>query len=255
MKDFEQSKKNVTEQQKEAIKTENVIRSIEKDALNFKPKPCGKEDNENFKTHPDVMAMTRDMNRVGLNANNSYNHDKYGKKGASHNYSLIGDVLRPGMEFNTPRNQTQYQIAHGNSAIHRPLNQAKSARRASPHSVVQLPANIRHQFGSRICDSLLSDPKVVEQTVESQKAHKEQMKRASKPLNVPTMEKELKPEYESIGNAMRMNVFPGYNINHKISTMKTSFDDSVHLRRYPDPEQWRYQRDELSKYIYPCRPM
>ena len=111
-----------------------------------------------------------------------------------------------------------------------------------------LPQNIKHQFGSRVCDKLLSDKEIVDKTIQDQKDFKASIQRTSKKFDVPKFTKDLNPEYEMLGNALRMNVVPGYTIDHKVSTTKTAFNDQVHLFRYPDPDKYRYQKDELSEY-------
>ncbi|XP_061182112.1 uncharacterized protein LOC133190472 isoform X1 [Saccostrea echinata] len=205
----------------------------------------------------EASNMLKEMNRVGLNERNSYNRDKYGRKPSVHSYSLMGDVMRPrNMDLPSRRENSNYS-QHKKEKIETVLplgpqdsNQsANGSRPASRRSLaVDLPENIRHQFGSKICESLLNDEKVVERTMQKQKEDKEAAYRVRKPLSVPTIDKNLKPEYEQLGNFMRMNVFPGYNVNHKISTTKSTFTDSVHLQRVPDPDKWRYQRDELSTW-------
>jgi len=247
------------EKQREDIEcTKKSIEAIETDALQFN---LGENNNHVPRigrtgepiVSDEALRVAREMNYVGLNERNSYNRDKYGNRPPIHQYSLIGDVMRPGMDM-MRRNKTE--LAFPARSRDRHILEATEPRHASartpssPHSVIQLPPNIRHQFGSRICDNLLSDKKLVNKTITEQRELKEQLKRASKTLSVPELQKDLKPEYEMLGNAMRQNVFPGYTMNHKLSTMKTSYTDRVHLRRYPDPDQWRYQRDELSKYTW-----
>lgn len=209
----------------------------------------------------EASNMLREMNRVGLNERNSYNRDKYGPKPSVHSYSLMGDVMRPrNMELPTRRESTEYPMKKKESKEKietvlplGPQDKNQSARASSRSGsrrsmAVDLPENIRHQFGSKICESLLGDEKMVEKTMQKQQEDKDAAYRVRKPVSVPAIEKDLKPDYEQLGNFMRMNMFPGYNINHKISTTKSEFTDSVHLHRVPDPDKWRYQRDELSKY-------
>lgn len=205
----------------------------------------------------EASNMLKQMNRVGLNDRNSYNRDKYGPKPSVHSYSLMGDVMRPrNMELPTRRENSEYpmKLKEKKEKIETvlplgPEDTNQSARGSSRRSLpLDLPENIRHQFGSKVCDSLLSDEKVVEKTMQKQQEDKDAAYRVRKPVSVPTIEKNLKPDYEQLGNFMRMNMFPGYNINHKISTTKSTFTDSVHLQRVPDPDKWRYQRDELSTW-------
>lgn len=201
---------------------------------------------------------SKEINIVGLNTNQSFNRDKYGKKPPTHNYSYIGDILRPGMDF-PRRERTEVQMRNlgygtgdmngilASVAAYSPSRGPGSARSAKKASI-DIPQNIKHQYGTRVCDKLLSDRDVVEKTQRSQKELKESIQRRSKPPVVPAFSKEMNPEYEMLSNSMRMNVTPGYTMNHKISTTKTAFNDQVHLFRHPDPDKWRYQKDELSKW-------
>ncbi|OWF50890.1 uncharacterized protein LOC110449873 isoform X2 [Mizuhopecten yessoensis] len=252
------TKGEIEKQKDELLKTKRAIENMEFGALNF--------DTENITRVPqragsgrsplsmsdNALKAAREMNYVGLNDRNSYNRDKYGHRAPMHQYSLCGDILRPGMET-IRREKTEYPAYVGHSERHRKAptetpRHTSAGPAAQPRSIVSLPPNIRHQFGSKVCDFLLSDEKKVEKTVNEEKLRKQRLLRPSKHLDIPDMDKELKPEYEMLGNAMRQNIFPGYTMNHKKSMMKLAYDDSVHLRRYPDPDQWRYQRDELSTW-------
>jgi len=203
---------------------------------------------------------SKEINVVGLNKNQSYNRDKYGQRAPTHNYSLIGDVLRPGMDF-PRRERTEIQMrnqGYGQGDLkgalaqeYKPPSRARGVaasagtpRRAS----LDLPPNIKHQFGSRECDKLLADRAVVDRTLKKQNDQKTASQRPSKPFKVPAFTKEMNPEYEMLGNSLRMNVVPGYSIDQAFSTTKNSFNDQVHLFRYKDPDKWRYQKDELSKW-------
>lgn len=202
------------------------------------------------------LKGAKEINSIGLNEHQSFNRDKYGPKAPVHNYSNIGDLLRPGMDF-PRRERTEIQmrnLGYGTGDLRGVLATGMTPKIGSPRdrsprkSTINIPPNIKHQFGSRVCDQLLSDKGVVEQTIRDQKEVKESNQRQSKPFTVPTFTNEMNPDYEMISNAMRMNVVPGYTMNHKTTTTKTAFNDKVHLFRYKDPEKWRYQKDELSMY-------
>lgn len=210
----------------------------------------------------DDLKGSKYINIVGLNERQSFNRDKYGEKPPVHNYSLIGDVLRPGMDF-PRRERTEIQmrnLGYGTGDLRGALaasNEQDSPRKQSSKPVaaqsprkaaIDVPPNIKHQFGSRVCDKLLSDKSAVEQTMQDEKDRKESIQRKSKPFTVPAFSKDMNPEYEMLSNAMRMNVVPGYTMNHKTTTTKTAFNDQVHLFRYQDPDKYRYQKDELSKW-------
>ncbi|XP_033744831.1 uncharacterized protein LOC117330545 isoform X1 [Pecten maximus] len=253
----EATKEEIEKQKEEISKTKRAIENMEFNALNFDSDKINRvpqraeSGRSPLSMSDNAVKFAREMNKIGLNDRNSYNRDKYGHKAPVHQYSLCGDILRPGMET-VRREKTEYPAFVGHSERHRkaPTGTPRhaSAGPAEPRSVVPLPPNIRHQFGSRVCDFLLSDEKKVENTVNEQKLRRQRLLRPSKHLDIPDMDKELKPEYEMLGNAMRQNIFPGYTMNHKKSMTKLAYDDSVHLRRYPDPDQWRYQRDELSTW-------
>lgn len=254
-KDIEKQKSAVTSARKSLQEAEESAKKFEMDVYHGMregdPTPRQK-----LLMTTEAANMVKQMNRVGLNERNSYNRDKYGPKPSVHSYSMMGDVMRPrNMELPTRRENSDYQLKKKEKIeTVLPLGpqdthpSARGSRSASRSLAVDLPENIRHQFGSKICDSLLSDEKVVEKTMQKQQEDKEAAYRVRKSVSVPTIDKNLKPEYEQLGNFTRMNVFPGYNINHKISTTKSVFTDNVHLQRVPDPDKWRYQRDELSKY-------
>lgn len=203
------------------------------------------------------LKGSKEINIVGLNENQSFNRDKYGEKPPVHNYSYIGDILRPGMDF-PRRERTEIQmrnLGYGKGDLHgilaadtAPPQRGGASARSPRKSSIEVPQNIKHQFGSRVCDQLLSDKNAVEKTLRDQKEIKETIQRRSKPFSVPAFTKEMNPEYEMLSNAMRMNVVPGYTMNHKTSTTKTAFNDQVHLFRHKDPDKWRYQKDELSKW-------
>lgn len=256
---MEATKEEIAKQKNEIVKTKQAIESLEFDALHFDmdkfsrvPRHTNSQIGSELSMSEHAVRIAKEMNQVGLNERNSYNRDKYGHRAPVHQYSLCGDVLQPGMET-LRRQKSEYPVYAGHSERHRKAptgtpRQASAPHPAEPRSVVKLPPNIRHQFGSQVCDNLLSDKKSVERTMNEQKLRRQRLLRPSKHLEIPDMDKDLKPEYEMLGNAMRQNIFPGYTMNHKKSMMKLAFDDSVHLRRYPEPDQWRYQRDELSKY-------
>ncbi|KAL4240842.1 hypothetical protein ACF0H5_001629 [Mactra antiquata] len=208
----------------------------------------------------DDLKGAKEINIVGLNQNQSFNRDKYGQRAPVHNYSYIGDILRPGMEF-LQRERTDIQMRNlgygagdkrgilaSQPSKPQAQNHGAASARSPRKSVIDVPPNIKHQFGSRVCDKLLSDKDVVEKTIKDQKELKETAQRRSKPFAVPEFSKEMNPEYEMLSNAMRMNVVPGYTLNHKTTTTKSAFNDQVHLFRHPDPDKWRYQKDELSKW-------
>ena len=267
---YERSRRKVDNQSEITKQVTADLRNKEEEALyrlaqtgydNYQPVGTGTESSGTARpqwfTEAD-LAGSKQINIVGLNKNQSYNRDKYGPRAPVHNYSLIGDLLRPGMDF-PRRERTEVQMRNLGYGIGDmrgslvegmkppPPKEPLSARTStSRQGSVTLPPNIKHQFGSKICDKLLEDKAVVDKTIQKQKDFKEAVQRKSKPFTIPEFTREMNPEYEMLGNALRMNVVPGYSADHKISTTKTSFNDQVHLFRHPDPDKYRYQKDELS---------
>ena len=208
------------------------------------------------------MKHSRDINIVGLNHRGSYNRDKYGKRPARHKYSLIGDVLATRMEMNSSNiNEDAAKLEYNNGRnvvygrrrqqlpydpvkdLHFTNNKTERAK-----SLIDLPPNIRHMFGSRVCDSLLSDAEKVNRSLEKRKAMSGPP-RPSKKEDVKSLSVNFDDNYESLGATTRYNMFPGLTSGHTISRTQQEFNDEVHLRRVPNPDEFRYQRDELSKFF------
>lgn len=200
---------------------------------------------------PDDLHHASEINRVGLNSRQSYNYDKYRTRPPAHKYALVGDILRPGMDF-TGRNSEQ--SAKSSMKWSTQANPSKTIRSqtaaptfSSQNCVVDLPMNIKHFFGTKVCNSLLSDQRVVNETLTKQKRDKEAMVRPFSHHSVSPIDPGICPSYEALGNSSRQNIFPGYSIYHKKSLAKTVYTDEVHQHRDPPPDKYRYQRDELSK--------
>lgn len=264
---FERSKrdydvqKNLVNQQANDLKQKEEKVLFDRSAVNAEPLSHREPGTaRGFKFTEGDLIGSKEINKLGLNVNQSYNRDKYGQKAPVHNYSLIGDVLRPGMDF-PRRERTDVQMrnmGYGKGDLRGILaetprrtrqNGSSSAKPLLTEKSIEVPPNIKHQFGTKECDRLLSDTEAVNKTVRQQKELKDSLQRKSQPFEVPKFSREVNPEYEMLGNALRMNVVPGYTTDHKISTTKTAFNDQVHLFRYQDPDKWRYQKDELSKSI------
>ncbi|XP_052818976.1 uncharacterized protein LOC128244891 isoform X2 [Mya arenaria] len=204
------------------------------------------------------LRGSHEINNIGLNENSNFNRDKYGKRPPVHNYTLIGDVLRPGMDF-PRRERSEIQMrnqGYGSGDLRGILAEPTQTKKAPALSArtprrepMTLPQNIKHQFGSKVCDNVFSDKDVVQKTINDQKEAKAQAQRRRGPVNVPKFIKaDVNSDYEMLGNALRMSVAPGYSIDNKVSTTKTAFNDQTHLFRHPDPDKWRYQKDELSRW-------
>ena len=203
----------------------------------------------------EALQHSKDINIVGLNERGSYNRDKYGHKAKRHNYSLIGDIMAKNMDFKSPRTElnsaseeafSEYKVGrrHKREKLPNNINDLPKQDNKS-QSLVNLPANIRHMFGSRICDSLLSDKELVDQAKERQKV-RSGPPRPSRQVDVESLPVDVKKDLVS----MRSNMFPGLSSDNTISRTQDDFNDTVHLRRVPNTDEFRYVRDELSEYIY-----
>ena len=118
---------------------------------------------------------------------------------------------------------------------------------------IDVPANIRHKFGTKVVKEVLKDKQEVEKTLEQQariraESHKSNKSASSsRTVDFPSPEDS---EYESLSHSVRQNIFPGTSMNYKISSTKEDYPSDVFNRRVPDPDQYRCHRDELSKLWY-----
>lgn len=122
-------------------------------------------------------------------------------------------------------------------------------QREKPTSAIKLPPNIRHQFGSRVCDNLLSDKKLVEETVKKQQ---QQPRVARAQLDVEAKDYFVKSSssYFQIGHLTRLNVCPGITKPETESSSKAVHNDLVYLHHIPMTDKYRVRRDENSKLVY-----
>ncbi|XP_046379524.2 uncharacterized protein LOC124151211 isoform X2 [Haliotis rufescens] len=248
-------------------KSQSDLKSAEDKALTFSPDPrttgtgsmtSGSKNGQMDKAHQwftqKDIEHAKDMNVGGLTATGSYNRDKYGRKPKVHSYSQMGDILYPGMEF-TPRqgndvNQNgnfSKKKSQPSTNITNDLEEQTTAGQSAPRSVIAIPANIRHKYGSSVCDALFSDEVTVADSIARQEKLEAPVQNR-RPVQAGVFKKNDNPEYDLLSNATRQNVFPGYTSGHKISTTKTVYNDKIFSERYQDPEEYRYQRDELSKW-------
>ncbi|XP_067673062.1 uncharacterized protein [Haliotis asinina] len=253
------------EHQKEvARKSQNDLKSAEEKALAFSPdlkntsmtsaSRRGQTDKEHkWFTERDI-EHAKDVNVGGLTATGSYNRDKYGRKSKVHSYSQMGDILYPGMEFTTQQGNDTNQNSSFRKRSQQRTNitndleiQTAGASQPAPRSVIAIPANIRHKYGSAVCDALFSDAATVAASMARYKELEAPVQNR-RPEQPGVFKKNDNPEYDLLSNATRQNVFPGYTSGYKISTTKTVYNDNVFNQRYQDPEEYRYQRDELSKW-------
>jgi len=262
---LESSREDVEQQKNMFVNVDNKLRDKAMHALSFKDSqsaPAHGRSSQPPNQRPawlteDDIKHAKDINIVGLNERGSFNRDKYGMKPKRHNYSLIGDIMAKNMDFKSPRSSYRdnddiaqaYKVGRRARQHKLPRNITDDSGSNEPkgHSLVDLPPNIRHMFGARMCDSLLGDRELVDQALERQKANSAVL-RPSKPGTVQGLPVDLKSNYDSLGQAMRYNMFPGLTTEHTISRLREDFNDTVHLRRDPCTDEFRYQRDELSTW-------
>jgi len=261
----------------EIAKQQNIVSSIDsemnqkaKEALLFKssdqqpqtPKSIV-SNRPNWLSENDIKH-SKEINIVGLNPRGSYNRDKYGQKPKHHTYSIIGDIMAKNTDSKTARrrvldgdqefvkefNAGRRSKRHNTSSIISNTENNPNDTKGTSRSLVQLPANIRHAFGSRVCDYLLSDKELVDEALAKQRTQSGPA-RPSKKQNIQSLQAN-QGNYESLGSNMRYNIFPGsfpgLTTEHNLSRTKDDFNDTVHLRRVPNPDEFRYQRDELSTW-------
>ena len=218
------------------------------------------------------LDHTDEINSVGLN-NRSYNHEKYGSKPPVHQYSNIGSILQPGMDFNEVEREEikgpykKPEVRRNPDWLRREAYfKGKQGQMESQPGVgvdvsgMQLPKNIQHKFGTKLCQSLLSDKEIVDKTIEEQQKMKikENSRRKNRygpshqnpTPNEVSSDPNLNPIYDALGGVLRHNLFPGQTFDHKVGVMKGDFNDSVHKNRVPNPDEYRYKRDDLSKYSF-----
>ncbi|KAH9502516.1 hypothetical protein Btru_068882 [Bulinus truncatus] len=253
----ELSRKELINQKKALDEAEQNLKSKAERALIFKEFQTNENSSDSSLTYcpswisPKDLEHSREINCIGLNERGSYNRDKYGHKPIRHTYNLIGDLFASNMDFkasntanNTVNNSTIW--SRGRHLPYKLMKQNAPPNDVSK-SLVRLPPNIRHKFGSKECDFLLSDENLVRMTLEKNSVI-DRPQRPSKKDTVECLPVDMTGNYGSLGHVTRANIFPGMTIDHKISNTKQDFNDLVYLRRVPNPDQFRYQSDELSKW-------
>jgi len=266
---MESSRNEIAKQQNIVSDIDNEMHKKAKDALLFKSSEqqpqtakSTKSSRPNWLSEDDIKH-SKEINIVGLNPRGSYNRDKYGQKPKHHSYSIIGDI----MSKNTDSKTARRRVLDGDVEFVKEFNAGRKSKKndvssiiggegnqtnttVTSRSLVQLPANIRHAFGSRVCDYLLSDQDLVDEALAKQRTQSGPA-RPSKKQNIESL-KANHGNYESLGSNMRYNIFPGsfpgLTLEHNLSRTKDDFNDTVHLRRVPNPDEFRYQRDELSTW-------
>ena len=252
----EKVRSDINSQNQMVADAQQQLKEKELKALAFKPeaeqKQEGKIRDHAWLTKQD-LEHSHDINIVGLSKTGSYNHDRYGNKPPTHNYSLIGDVLTKGNEFGQ---QQKYDPDDTLLALNQSNNNNLEAIRLGwnppvdpdiefplkPKSTMRVPPNIRHQFGSRVCDTLLFDEQKVMETLDKQKGGSRSAKQ--RPV-VDTKDYQTKASgsYFDVGQVTRFNVFPGHSMLDQTSTMRAAYNDVVYLRREPVCNEYRIVKD------------
>ncbi|ESO84133.1 hypothetical protein LOTGIDRAFT_229627 [Lottia gigantea] len=122
------------------------------------------------------------------------------------------------------------------------------AEKSGPSSILKLPANIRHTFGSRNCDELLSDTVKVHDTIEKQNQLRRPISRNITNVGQSSKSKTPLTDYEDLGHNTRVNLFPGSHVKNEISATKSDFNERVFLNREPESDKYKMKRDELSTW-------
>ncbi|KAL8580402.1 hypothetical protein ACOMHN_020879 [Nucella lapillus] len=253
----DKARHDIVSQSQACSDAQKQLKEKEQKALMFQPdsekKQRGKSREPTWLTKQD-LNHSKDINIVGLNQSGSYNHDRFGNKPPTHNYSLIGDVLSKGNEFGYIQ---KYDPDESLLALNESDNNNIGAIRLGwnpkvdpdvecplkPKSAaVKLPPNIRHQYGSRVCDALLADEKKVSETLDKQKTGQ---RSAKTPLGVDIKDYEAKASgsYFDVGHVTRFNLFPGHSMLDMNSTLKADHNDIVYLRREPMTDEYRVIKD------------
>ena len=242
-----------------AERADDLLRTAEERARYFSSavEPPPRKDKDTLQKQSDPSKHLKEaslINDVGLQGSKAFNREKFRKRPPVHQYELMGDVLQVGMDLNS-----SYELDYTDPQVGKMLQKAgpKHGRRAvpvdkeQPKTAIYLPPNIKHQFGTKICNAVLADADKVQSTIDHQKWIRESHLLAKNTSSTKSGNTEPEPlsGYESLGNALRQNICPGYSTNHTKSVAKSDYNDDVHKNRVPDPDQWRCQRDELSKYI------
>jgi hypothetical protein len=118
-----------------------------------------------------------------------------------------------------------------------------------PNLAVELPRNIQHRYGTQVCRNVLNDSERVNSYFERRRARcaDKEPSDAKLPIEKAKMTDPNKGDYEELGHSLRHDFFPGVTSNHHVGITKTVYNDDVHKKRVKNPDEWRFQRDELSK--------
>ena len=259
------NKQELAEQQKQQSRAQQLLTTIEEKSKYFQVQPKGdirqlpRERSKASQKYSDKdLDHAPDINDVGLKKG-SYNHHKYGNQPPVHQYCLVGDPLRKGMDFTEVADKPNHIVPKmppfkRHKDPYAPPKEAYMNNYPPGKTITiddeAIPPNIQHLFGTKVCEMLLADPEQVKKTIENQKRLQIETHRPHKPIGRVAMPDEgLNPSYQEIGTSTRSNIFgPSVTCNHKVGSMKQNFNEDPHRRRVAETDAFRYQRDELSKY-------
>ena len=259
------SKNEFNKQRSNLEVTENTLRLLEKESKYFRVGILDGQDGPDAPASYERVTKrwfsakdlehAAEMNQVGYGTSTrSYNHAKYRRDQPSHLYRLCGDILKPGNDFTGIENikpKINYQRVVPKSKRYT-IEPFLPSMEADVDLPINIPPNIKHQFGSKVCNHLLNDKTLVDETLGAHKRNhvlfykKNQMKPKVTP---DRRSKGPDTLYDRMGNTFRTNMFPGYAQDHKRSLAHSVYTQEVYDRRPEVPDKWRYKRDELSKYV------
>jgi hypothetical protein len=194
----------------------------------------------------------------------SFNRDKYEPEKPNHQYSRIGNPIKLGNDFDdnatpsAPSPPAPYKRHRAPDWL--PPEAFIPAEKPQDDGLpIRVPSNIRHQFGSHIVREVLADKKLVDETLERQAQMRAQRSKSrgsgsktragSSSIEAPPATLNTGPMYDSLSQAVRQNIFPGYSPHTtQQSTKQADYGGDVFQRRVAETDEHRYQRDALSEY-------
>lgn len=211
-------------------------------------------------SYTQYLQRVRAENKIGLNKTNSFNRDKYGQKLPTHQYRLMGDVLqRPSQS--APVSTMYLDKTYGNNQIkplnkmnelingyqqkrytkwkEKPNNQMLSSFEQPSLEIIggiRLSTNIKHRYGSHVCNELLKDEIAVGETMADIDRKDMREKKAvpmfiqgftsRRGLNLPRSRGQ-QLSYLHLSNTLRNNVFPGEGIVYNCGTTHADYNEDV----------------------------
>lgn len=212
-------------------------------------------------SYAQYLQRVRAENKIGLNKTNSFNRDKYGRKPPTHQYKLMGDVLRrPSksapvsvMSLNqTPRISDQIASRgqmNGTVGDYSQKRYAKWKERTNNRTLspflqssaemyggIKLSTNIKHKYGSNVCDELLNDECAVVQTMADIDRKDIREKRATPlfrqgfGLSSHNLSRSCSQQlsYHDLSNTLRSNIFPGDGIIYNCGATHADYNEDVY---------------------------